>query len=97
MPPQKKALASLRRAPPGSPKKWRARWSDGSHTDFGARGYSDYTMHRDPARREAYRRRHARDPIDDPYTAGALSYWLLWGEHTGLDACLRDYRRRFGV
>lgn len=78
-------------------KKLRAVWSDGRWTDFGARGYSDYTIHRDKERRRRYRIRHARDPIDDPRTAGALSWHLLWGESVSLRANIRAFRARFQV
>lgn len=82
---------------PLATKKLRALWSDGRWTDFGALGYSDYTIHRDPERRRRYRLRHARDLIDDPRTAGALSWHLLWGESTSIHANLRVFRARFRV
>lgn len=77
--------------------KQRAKWSDGSHTDFGATGYSDYTLHKDMERRRLYRIRHHADRIDDPHTAGALSWHLLWGDSTSLRANIRSFRQRFGV
>ncbi len=101
-------LRLLRVVPsPRASKKWRAEWLRAgpsspsqprqAHTDFGARGYSDYTMHKDPARRARYRVRHARDPIHDPTTPGALAWHLLWGESTSLATNLRALRARFGV
>ena len=76
-------------------KKWRAEWSDGKHTDFGAAGYQDYTMHHDTERRRRYRLRHASDPIHDPQTAGALSWYILWGDSTSFETNVRAYKRRF--
>lgn len=43
---------------PNAQKKLRAVLDDGRTVDFGARGYSDYTLHRDPVRMRAYVRRH---------------------------------------
>lgn len=65
---------------------------------FGATGYSDYTMHRDPARKERYLERHGRGQEDwnDPTTPGALSRWILWNKPT-LKASIADFKRRFGL
>lgn len=46
---------------------------------YGAKGASDYTKHKDRARRERYRTRHAGDRIADPYAPGFWSWWHLWG------------------
>ena len=83
---------------PLATKKWRAEFSDGTHTDFGAAGYEDYTQHHDPKRRDAYIRRHAKDlATNDPTRAGYLSFYLLWGPSTSLAANLRAYKNRFGL
>ena len=75
---------------PRKGKKWRATLDDGAVVDFGARGYEDYTMHRDAARKEAYLRRHrAREDWTDPRTAGFWSRWLLWGEPSLVRAARR--------
>jgi hypothetical protein len=39
-------------------KKWRITLWDGSKVDFGARGYDDYTRHKNPLRMRNYIRRH---------------------------------------
>ena len=63
--------------------------------DFGAKGYSDYTIHKDPERKERYLKRHKRnEDWDDPLTPGALSKWLLWNKPTLYESVL-DYKRRF--
>ena len=48
---------------------------DGKKTvSFGAKGYSDFTQHKDPARKQRYLNRHkARENWADPTTAGSLS------------------------
>lgn len=83
---------------PLATKKWRAEFSDGTHTDFGAAGYEDFTIHHDKARREAYLRRHSPDlETGDPRRAGYLSYYILWGPSTSLDANIRLYKNRFNL
>jgi len=43
---------------PKSTKKFRAIFDDGNYVDFGARGYSDFTIHKDPMRMRRYVGRH---------------------------------------
>ena len=43
---------------PNSVKKFRATLEDGRTVDFGARGYSDYTKHKNPSRMRSYVSRH---------------------------------------
>ena len=43
---------------PKNEKKFRVTFEDGSYVDFGARGYTDYTKHRNPMRMRSYVRRH---------------------------------------
>ena len=43
---------------PNKRKKYRIFFEDGNTVDFGAHGYSDYTIHRDASRMRAYVRRH---------------------------------------
>jgi hypothetical protein len=64
---------------------------------FGAKGYSDYTIHKDPARKKRYITRH-KDKEDwaDPLTAGALSRWILWNKPT-FKASLADFKTRFRI
>jgi hypothetical protein len=68
---------------PISHKKFRVVFDDGSHVDFGARGYQDFTQHRDPNRMRLYVIRHrsrenwTRSGIR---TAGFWSRWLLWSK-----------------
>jgi len=62
---------------------------------FGGRGYSDYTIHKDPKRKQRYIERHReREDWKDPETPGALSRWILWNKKT-LRASLNDYNKRF--
>jgi len=43
---------------PISTKKWRVTLHDGTTVDFGARGYDDYTTHKNSRRMRNYVRRH---------------------------------------
>ena len=64
---------------------------------FGAAGYSDYTKHRDEARKQRYIDRHknnenwGKSGID---TAGFWSKWLLWHLPTIKDS-YNDIKKRF--
>ena len=44
--------------PRGSPKKFSAILPSGKIVRFGQRGYSDYTLHKDPQRMRRYIKRH---------------------------------------
>ncbi len=81
-------------------KKYRAYFSDGSHTDFGAKGYSDFTKHRDPARRQRYINRHRKRENwsrggSGCKSAGSLSRFILWGKGS-LRENVAAYKRRCG-
>lgn len=65
---------------------------------FGAKGMSDYTINKDPIRRERYLARHrAREDWNKPDTAGALSRWLLWGDSTSMSQNIADFKKRFNL
>tara|TARA_R110002020_G_scaffold283026_1_gene498764 strand:+ start:657 stop:1007 length:351 start_codon:yes stop_codon:yes gene_type:complete len=67
-------------------------------THFGAKGMSDYTIHKDDKRKERYLARHnpknTKENWNDPMTAGALSRYILWNKKTLKDS-INDYKRRF--
>ena len=76
-------------------KKLRAYFSDGTHTDFGASAYEDFTTHHDEERKARYLNRHkSREDWTDFKSAGALSRWILWNLPT-LKASISDYKKRF--
>lgn len=67
-------------------------------THFGAKGMSDYTIHKDKERRSRYRSRHKKDLKTNDYTrAGYLSYYLLWGDSTSLRENIKKYKARFNL
>lgn len=64
---------------------------------FGAKGYEDFTQHKNPARQKLYLTRHrARENWRDPQTAGALSRWILW-ESPSLQTSIRRFKQRFSL
>ncbi len=75
--------------------------------NFGAKTYRDFTLmntkgskfyEKDKAKREkvkaSYRSRHAKDPINNPLTAGSLSYWVLWNKPT-LGGSIAHFKNKF--
>ena len=63
---------------------------------FGSQGMDDYTLTHNQEQRARYRQRHAKDlDTKDPTRAGFLSYYLLWGPSTSLQANISAYKRKF--
>ena len=94
----------LEKAPESSPKKWIAIFTsfDGSkktkRVGFGAKGYEDYTIHKDKLRRERYRIRHLKDLHTGDFTkAGYLSFYILWGDSTSLRKNISTFKKKFGL
>jgi hypothetical protein len=83
---------------PREEKKWRI--TNGTkHIDFGAEGYSDFTMMKNEKRKEAYISRHAsREDWNKSgiLTAGFWSRWILWNKLT-LEESIRDTEKRFNI
>jgi len=70
-----------RRAPPGDKHKFIVRsFYNGIEKTirFGARGYEDYTQHKDKKRRKSFRARHRCDEVTDKNTARYWSCEYLW-------------------
>jgi hypothetical protein len=86
------------RKSPKLEKKWRATFvQEKRHVDFGQRGYSDYTKHKDALRMARYlqRHRHMREnwSRSGRYSAGFWARWLLWSKPS-LSAALRVVRQK---
>ena len=67
--------------------------------NFGAKGYSDYTHHKDRSRMHRYENRHrSRENWTKSgiKSAGFWSKWILWNKPS-LSASIADTRRRFGL
>ncbi len=96
---RKLRLKTIRRSS-NPAKKWDAVFvkPDGTEkvTHFGQKGYSDYTKHKNPTRKQRYLNRHSGmgEHWNQPMTPGALSRWVLWNKPS-FKASLKDYKRRF--
>ena len=56
---------------------------------------SDYTIHKDEARKNLYLNRHRkREDWGDAYSAGFYSRWVLWNKPT-LKESIDDLNKRF--
>jgi hypothetical protein len=78
--------------------KYVAIFKNGKKTSFGAVGYDDYTLTHDKEQRKAYLKRHEKDlDTKDPYRAGYLSYYILWGPSTSIATNVNSYNARFNV
>ena len=64
---------------------------------FGAKGYSDYTLHKDSIRKERYINRHQlRENWNDPFTAGFWAVHLLWNKKT-IRSSAKDITENFEI
>lgn len=86
---------------PNRLKKYRVLFvNSGKHVDFGQKGYSDYTIHKDVERMKRYLSRHARMhenwKSSGKYSAGFWSRWLLWSKPS-LYSATDFVSRRFGL
>jgi len=87
----------LRRATNGI-HKFTVQFPDGPKVNFGRKGYSDFTIHRDRERMKRYLTRHrSRENWTraGARTAGFWSRWLLWSEPS-FQAALRRTQKVLG-
>ena len=77
-------------------KRLMAIFKNGRITHFGLEGGKTYIDTGDKNARSAYLARHRlRENWNDPYSAGALSRWILWGDSTDLQTNHRSFMKRF--
>lgn len=94
---------------PRQGKKYLMRFPDGTSTHFGATTYRDFTLINDAKSkhyikskadrekvRQQYQGRHKNDLLNDPTSAGALSWYILWTAPT-LAGAIKNYEKRFDV
>lgn len=69
--------------------------------EFGAHGMDDYTITHNKEQRERYRARHAKDlkvgTNPSGIGAGALSYYILWGDSTSMNKNIAEYKKMFNL
>ena len=80
-------------------KKFKAVFRDKNNNTktlyFGAKGMSDFTIHKDPKRKERYLKRHKpRENWSKPDNPGSLSRWILWNKPS-YNKSLQDFKKRF--
>jgi len=87
----------LRRATNGV-HKFTVQFPDGPKVNFGRKGYSDFTIHKDKERMKRYLTRHRKRENwtrAGARTAGFWSRWLLWSE-PNFQAALRKTQKVLG-
>jgi hypothetical protein len=73
-------------------------FSNGKTVHFGAAAGRTYIDHGDKEKRSAYIARHkVNENWNDPYSAGALARFLLWGDSTSLEANHQAFMKQFNV
>ena len=79
-------------------KRYVATFDNDVKTHFGLKNGQTYIDHLDKAKRDAYLKRHQKnEDWTNPYTAGALSRWILWGDSTNINKNISDFKKRFNV
>jgi len=75
-----------------------ATYANGKVVHFGLDGASTYIDEGNKTKRDAYLARHKkRENWNDPFSAGALSRWLLWGDSTSLDTNHNTFMAKFPI
>ncbi len=78
-------------------KKYYIITNDNKKVYFGASNYSDFTIHKDEARKQRYINRHKKNENwNDKDSAGFWSRWLLWNLTT-ITASFQDIKKRFNI
>ena len=80
-------------------KRFMATFANGKVVHFGSAGGRTYIDRGDEAKRRAYIARHSKNNENwtNPYSPGALSRWLLWGDSTSMDTNHRMFMKNFKV
>lgn len=79
-------------------KRLMATFQNGRVVHFGFKGGKTYIDEGDKVKRKNYLARHkVNEDWSDPYSPGALSRYLLWGDSTDLETNHRKFMRLFNV
>ena len=77
-------------------KRFMAIFKNGTITHFGLKGGQTYIDHGDKIKRENYIKRHAvNEDFSNPYSASAVSRFLLWGDYKTLDENHQAFMKKF--
>ena len=78
-------------------KKYYIITNDNKKVYFGAAGMSDFTIHKDEARKQRYINRHKKNENwNDKDSKGAWARWLLWNKPT-INESYEYIRRKFNI
>lgn len=79
-------------------KRFMATYANGKVVHFGQAGGQTYIDHGDKIKRENYLARHKkRENWNDPFSAGALSRYLLWGDSTNMETNHQTFMNKFPI
>jgi len=74
-------------------------FSNGKVVHFGSSNGTTFIDGANEAKKRAYLARHGKnnENWDDPYTPGALSKWILWGDSPSLITNYHTFIRHFNL
>jgi hypothetical protein len=79
-------------------KRYKVMYANGKVVHFGQEGGSTYIDHGDKTKRAAYLARHKkRENWSDPFSAGSLSRYLLWGDSTNMETNHQAFMAKFPI
>jgi len=79
-------------------KRFMIEFANGKTIHFGLEGGKTYIDEGDKIKRAAYLARHQkRENWNDPYSAGSLSRWLLWGDSTNMETNHQAFMSKFPI
>ena len=81
-----------------NPNKKYDAYVEGKKVSFGARGFSDFTQHKDEQRKKNYITRHGsgNENWNDLTTAGAWSKGILWNKPT-IRESIKSMENKFNI
>jgi hypothetical protein len=79
-------------------KRFMATYANGKVVHFGQANGKTYIDEGDKVKRENYLLRHKkRENWNDPFSAGSLSRYLLWGDSTDLETNHQAFMKKFPI
>ena len=79
-------------------KRFMATYANGKVVHFGQEGGKTYIDEGNKIKRENYLVRHKkRENWNDPFSAGSLSRYLLWGDSTSMETNHQAFMKKFPI
>ena len=79
-------------------KRFMATYANGKVVHFGQEGGKTYIDEGDKIKRENYLARHKkRENWNNPFSAGSLSRYLLWGDSTNMETNHQAFMKKFPI